>query len=649
MTNTRTKIQINDVTIHDDFDNSFTNNDKLISWNYQENIDDLSRIEIMLSKNVEDLFDLTTSQSIKVWSAGHTTSAKLLFDGSISSLKRDGTVTTISGIDKLWNLTRKNVRKIYKNDDGTRLKISDIASDLITLGGMTPEVTDTGDAQSRTIDKMVCDGEAILGRLQILADAMNYQIRYDKTDGKVHFEPYGNNDRNLSFEVGEEIIKIPDWKTDMSRLGNVLRVNGATSLIEITQPTSGYETIGNTGQYKTNEILLEKEPEAVQLIMDSSSPPTTTREGGISSDSGIFYYVDKERKKILPKPGTSFPNGHKVIVRYVSKVARPISIKSQESIDKYGEYNREVNLRDVTTVQDARIRARGILNKIKNPVITTSISIINDDDVKTGDKISVIDNVNKPLVNGEFVISSRKASYPQNLEELTIGNELLHSHQWESRVEDRIKRLEKEYSSASENVILEDLQFGMNVNVIQTTSGKTIDYGGEGRWSKEINDYNKWGNGVWGGMNQGTENYFFIYQNKGILNHDPYVKNKWIRGGIYKEYDYRLFNPSGDYYRYSDTQVTTPNSVDVAAGQFVMSNPIEISNKNVFAASINVDNVTTYRVLTNPSTPSIGKSSLFDDDVNTWYGWALHPPTNLYYDVRGKGVIDRNSVSGSRS
>lgn len=443
-----TKVIINSVTIKDTDGEPDPN--KLISWEYEKDDETISEAKLVLPRTVNDLVDLTNGQVVEIWGGWTTSTDRRYFYGFIDNIKSSGAIIEVQCKNEMITLVRKNVNKIYESGiDASAGEVSEIVEDLIeTYGGMTGTVQASGTEDGKRIDQFKCINSDIFERIMALKKALDWDLYYDDSTRVVFFEPVGYNDSGITLTVGTEIVGIPDWEFDDTYMINDLRIDGATSQTNITE--SGQ--IGTDTGYTTASVLLTNTPDVVEIYMDENTPPTTQQIGGTKDTStGHFYYVDKEKKMIMPATDTTFTTDHYAIVNYVWSAPAPIHMINQDSIDTYGIKQKVVELSDVSSVADAESRATSILSKRSVPFITGNLLVksLAANIPLRGETIKIIDTrtptVNGLELTGEYVVSGIKYKFPSATEELIVGDKNWRLADWQTGTEERLKRLEEQF------------------------------------------------------------------------------------------------------------------------------------------------------------------------------------------------------------
>lgn len=548
------KVVIDGVTVRDDSSTEA----KVINWEYERTSTNLiSELNMTLLDSVNDLVTIIPGKVVEVWTGFVTSTDTKTFSGFVEEVSPDRGRTNLVCKDKMWDLIRRDVNTVYEIAGTQAGVISEIAKDLIeTWGGLTASVVATGTLDTETIDEFRCPQTKIWERLRALAIAVDYQIWYDAVNDTVHFEPKGYTNSGVTLTVGSEIIGVPKWDNDTSKMVNDLRVDGAVSLTQTRLPSgTGAGQIGTTSNFDTDAIILEKTPENVELILDSSNPPITSRIGGTKdSTSGNYYYVDRENKRIVSS--SSFPSGEYAIVNYSWLAPVPIHEVNDTSIQAYGLWKKQVTLTDITSISDAEVRTAKILSTFGSPFLIGDLMVRSSPSISlnVGDKVLIVDDVSKPNINEELVITKQVIRYPGSWQGLTVGDEAIRLADWQSDVENRLKRIEEQLSLKNQDIIWELRDFINEVTVesryrivaTRDTSTDTI-------WGRD-----KWGESNWDGSYDNPMVNFFIQQ-----HNDDYVEE-------FIDEDFKSVNTTASW--------STTGSVTFTSGQVAESTPVDFNN-----------------------------------------------------------------------
>ena len=585
-----TKVQINGVTTKDD--SSGSDPASLFSWEYERTSgNQISELTMETPSDVNDLVTLKVGQTVEVWAGWTTSTDKKIFSGYISDFSAEPGKVVFTCKDKLWDLIRKNVNNVYQDTGPEAGVISAIAEDLIeTYGGLTADVQATGAGTGETVSKFRCDNTDIWERLVALADAVSYVIFFDPENDVVSFKQSGFNDSGATLTVGTNIVEVPTWTRDTSRMVNDLRVDGAVASTQIRFPfPSGAGQIGVTTDFDTTGIVLTKTPDSVELIMDSVNPPTTIKEGGtVDASTTEFYYVDVQNKTVKPKTSTTFPANDYAIVNYTWLAPAPIHQTNPTSIATYGLWQKQVTLSDITSIADAETRTSDILSKFSIPFLLGELLVDNASDpgIELGDKVLVVDTTSSPTVNKQLVITTQTLSYPATTQEIQVGDEAIRLADWQMDVETRLKRIEELLSLQNQDLILElvdfqnDLTLQPRYHEVQTLGiGPDV--------------------GVWGAMDWGDKEWSdFLNSTKFILGHVTFgllgtselgvvgnpPESYWISQfeNVYTEEfideDFKGVN--------TDATWTTSGSVTFTSGQIAESSPFDLNNGTITVAKL---------------------------------------------------------------
>lgn len=590
MGNLLTKVQINGVTIKDD--TAGTPN-LLINFEYERTIErGISEMEMTVLQSTNDTVSLAIGQTVSVWTGFTTSTDKKIFEGFISDFSPDRGLITITCRDKMWDLVRKTMNNVYLDTGVQAGQVSAIAKDLIeTFGGLTSDEQATGTAVGETIAEFRCDQTDIYERLIVLAKAVQYQIFYDAVNDTVHFEPRGFTLSGTTLTVGTEIIGLPKWENDPSMMVNDLRVDGAVHETNLRFPTSGTGKIGTTANFDTDGITLPFTPESAKLTIDVSDPPTTIREGGgEDSSASNFWFMDRENKKIKPATSTTFTTNHFAFIDYTWLAPAPVHQIRQSSIDTFGSFEKEITLTDIQTIADAEARTAQILDRFSTPflvgeIIVKSVSTISLD---VGDTVTIVDNLSKPNINQDFIITKQIIKYPGSNQELTVGDESLRMKDWQFNIEERLKRLEEQFLKNQD--ILQELFDFKNTLTSQPRYRRIF--------TEAYNTGNNvmiWDNvdhGIWNTDNWGTASTAFDAEADHFIQQ---FENSYTENFIDDDFEDSAGTATG----------WTSGSVDFTSGQIALSKSIDFNNGTITVATLNSTEVSgsfTYQMAADGST-----------------------------------------------
>jgi len=571
----KTKVVINSVTVRDDS----STEKKLINWELEEVSErGVATLTMMLPRTVIDDVEITVGKTVEAWGGNITSTDKKYFRGEIVNVKPTGGLLEVTCRDRLYVLVRKNVNKIYFSSEAQAGEGSAIVEDLIeTYGGLTAQVVATGTAEGRKIDEFKCLDTDIYERVMALAKAFNYQVWYDATIDKARFEPRGHNDTGYSLVLKTDIIGLPTWEYDKDNLINNIKIEGAMISTDITETGQ----IGVTSGYTTTSITIDKTPESVELIIDSSNPPTTQREGGSKDGStGNYYYVDRENKKVIPADTTFITNDY-AILNYTWAAPAPIRMKNQTSITDYQEHQTKKSFNDITSIADAEARAIEILARYSLPFISGEF-LFKEQASKTlsvGDLINVTDTLSRPNVDGQFVITKLITKFPSPFQEVTAGDKPLRLDDKRAESEERLRRLE-ENLIRNQDLVVELV----NINNESQNNAKKF----EPRYRKvSTQDYTTtdntliWDNpthGIWDTDNWATdanpdgfddEVLFFMQQRENVYTEE------------FIDEDFKA----------SATTATWSGSVNFTSGQVAQSEPVDYNNGTITTATLTATEV----------------------------------------------------------
>lgn len=419
--------------------------------------DAVAQAEIKVKKTINAILTLATGQTVLIQRGWTLPTDETIFQGAVESYNPEGGTIKLICKDKAWDLVKRDVNTIYKSSDAFAGKISAIFLDLVTTyGGLTADGTTVQDSGTTTIlDKFVCTHTDVMDRCKKLAEILDWQFYYRPDTDKVYFEPKGFTTNSTVLTVGGNVQNVPTWNYDNTEMCNDLYVIGAYQEIETTE--SGQ--IGVTSGYTTTSVQLSFTPLSVKIYNDNSNPPTTLKVGGMpDSTSSYDYYVDKEKKQILPAPSTTFANNSYMEIRYSHAVPIPVHLYNQASIDSYKISTKTITLTDLRSVADAETRGNNYLSVYAQPFVYSTLNLksASTNNVKVGDIVQVVDSISTPNVNENMVINRHTIRYPADYEECYVGAQYWRLAAWQASVEERLKRLQED-QLANQDVIVEVL------------------------------------------------------------------------------------------------------------------------------------------------------------------------------------------------
>jgi len=595
-----TKIIINSVTIKDS--NGSPDPSKVLKWEYTKDANAISEAEITVTKDINDLVDLSSGQIIEIHGGTTTSTDTRYFYGKIDNIKPDGSTFVITCSNEMIDLVRKNVNHVYDSSiDASAGEVSEIVEDLIeTYGGLTASVQTSGTEDGKRVDEFKCINSDIYERIVALKKALDWDLFYDDDNRIVHFEPKGYTDSGKTLTVKDNILGLPEWDINTDNMINDLRVDGAT--IDTTISENG--RIGTTTGYTTSSILLTKTPNTTELLIDSSNPPTTQKEGGSkdASSSG-YYYFDRENKKIMPATSTTFTNNDYAIINYNWSSPAPIHMINQSSIDLYGYFQKTLEISDITSVADAESRAKSILSNRSVPFVIGKIKVKLTDVPGRGQLVEVVDTITPTVsgnaLSGSYSVNSIKYMWPSAYEEIEVGDSQWRLADWQQNTEERLKRIEEQFIR-NQDILLELVD-------IKNDAIKV-----EPRYRKVITET----------MVDGS-NFILGHSSQGLLGSDALGRQADASTNHFISQFENLYTEDFIDSDFEDTNGTaswsTTGSVSFTSGQIALSSSIDYNNSTITKATLTSTEVSgsfTYEMTadnTNWEEVTSGVSHIFSD------------------------------------
>jgi len=374
-----------------------------------------------------------------------------LLKGTVNRIEVENSRYIVDLETRFQKYNYKLIKKSYDiNTDPQAGKYSAIFQDIVEDGGLSASVEDSG--TTILAQKYICNNESRLNRLERIRDVLNWQMYDDLDNDYIKLEPSGYNVYGTKLIVGTNITNVPVWKEDLTPMRNVITVEGATEEDTLTESFNG------TGSQAVFE--LDFTPEITECTVGG----VLQTQGIPDQDIGFDYSVDKDLKKFTFESGSIPAIGtNNVVMKYTSKLPRPVSGKDYISIGKY-KYEKEVQylFQDVLTVQDAKVRLEQLLSFIGNSFVSTELYTFETDGLKPG-MIIEVEDPNSPTRNGNYVVLQIKYQYPEPFDLVKVASTDFSIQKIFQSINVRLEELER--GTIKDFGILNEL-FLMIVNII---------------------------------------------------------------------------------------------------------------------------------------------------------------------------------------
>ena len=288
-------------------------------------------------------------------------------------------------------------------------------------------------------------------RCNKLADTLSWVLYYRADTGFVYFEPKNFFLNPVVLTVGDNVVEVPKWDYDRSEMINDLTVTGAQQLVWGSEVKSGNAS--------STTFTIAQQPENIEVYYSAAKNYSTTASlpgeiliGNVANSLATYNYtVDKINKSVtfVSTPANSANN---ILISYSYFVPIPVRVTDDASITTYGTYAKTINLTDVNNFNDAQNRGLNILTKYAQPFRSTKLKVLWTPtlNVRVGQQINVIDNINVPNVNEPITIYATTDYYPENYIEVEVGDKQYTIDDYTTNVLERVKRLEDSQTSSTE-------------------------------------------------------------------------------------------------------------------------------------------------------------------------------------------------------
>ena len=482
--------------------NNIDVSDYVVSWETNIEYDTyIGEADIVLSKAVVAILNIDLDNApgyqVIIRRGIDTPDEEIVFRGEVIFLNIGLTTFALKCNDRYYEAVRHNVTTSYDiNIDAQQGVGSEIYKNLIneytTL--YVDDLTVVSTIDLPKIIKYICKNADVYERCDRLAEVFNYQHYYNPVLDRPVFEPKGILDTEEVLTVGENIVEVPLWKTDKTKLINKVIVKGAEQLVGDTQFFNGSNT---EGQFFTLTYV----PVALKVYVgDGVFDPTGAgtkpsdnegnlmKGGKVGATSGVYdyeydddvrikrlYFYDSTRgdqPSFTPSVGT---NNIEAQVTY----ALPIQIQGENdtSISEYGVHEKEIYLPDIKSFDDAYSYMLSYLDYYSLPFISSTLKVINSTPIQVGRTYQIFDSVNN--INKLLAVTKIKKQYPYVSDEVTVGDEALREIEFNLNVLDRIKRLE-ELTTEGEDLVIQVMLINNKINLESRylkQELKALDYG----------------------------------------------------------------------------------------------------------------------------------------------------------------------------
>ncbi len=424
----------------------------VLAFEIEEHWDEtIKAANVVLKRTVNTVLDFNDKElsgaTITVTRGVSLATETYLFRGFVRKIDFEGGLVKIGCEDKLSICKYTIVNTSYDiNVDPEAGVISEIVTSLVDENtSLTIDATSVVNSGTvNVIKKFVLRQRVLMDALQELAYQLDYQIYYDPETDKVHFEPKGYLTSATVLTVGTEIVQLPKWTIDSSRLFNRIIVKGSPQEKLTVEGPFALDGVAQS-DWTTTSITLDNKPIAVKVLADAANPPTTERVGGIEGSTSTFdYEVDTELLQIAWSStytplATDFAQ-----VEYTFLQSVLIVRKNSTSISLYtgGEAKTVSQFReDIKNVDDAEKWAAKQLAMFSVPFYKTQLKIRSTPTLKVGTVYRIVDNSQN--IDRNLMVKKIRYSWPYRYDEIEVSDQEFRTANWGSDTLARLKRLEE--------------------------------------------------------------------------------------------------------------------------------------------------------------------------------------------------------------
>lgn len=352
-----------------------------------------------------------------------------LFKGRVHVL-REPNVWELELLSNGYELLNVPIEKVYQDIDPR-----DVIADVVNNFTTTLSFDNTSPSSGVLLDEYVAQGYAI----DVIRDMLSV-LRWRSTISQsdvVRVAPDGGTDNGRVFTNGDGFL-IEGWQSDDERVFNHVRVEAGFELPRKIQSFSATDTV----------FALDYKPESSVRVVVSGNE--------VSPDD---YKVEPENvpPRIVFDSSVTDP-----LIEYTWRRRIVVEDENQDSIVKYQRVYRKVDAPYIITRSDARNFARALVDEFGTEDLTVTGRIPDlDFSLSVNERVRVVDPLRAK--NVFLVVNEIQYLYDEGATKVVFGRRDFDFVTWQLGVQDRIKQLERRFTSGEERTFVRS--FTSNVDV----------------------------------------------------------------------------------------------------------------------------------------------------------------------------------------
>jgi len=417
--------------------------------------DDLNPSKILISKAIGSLGILKFNATITIKRGISTATKQFIFKGIITDIvdNANNGVFECTIRPPNWNLSTQFIVQTFDSGSTEAGVITSIWETIAKGEDEDINVSAQSDSTLPSLTFFLCKGESRWERAQYLKNLIKYQSYYKPSDDTYHLEPEGFTDISGSFNVGKEILNLPNWAYDFENIINQIKVLGAVDRARFQESF--------TGDDSNKDFTLTYVPEDTEVYIPSVSQANLQVLGIENSTETYAYTVDRENQKIsfVVAPSVGADN---VIVNYSYVQQRPVIQRNSISIDKYGKREKIIKYDTIVSVDDARTQSDAILSVYANPFRSTILQIRTTTDYFPGNRMSIVDSISDESVT--LTINKIHFKYINEFDIVEVGDK---NYKVKDLFYDIIAQIDKLNSNGTDNqeILTDVLSNDINISI----------------------------------------------------------------------------------------------------------------------------------------------------------------------------------------
>ena len=355
-----------------------------------------------------------------------------VFTGQVHSISENG-VLDVRLLSNGYELINTYVEKVYTNTSPEDI-VKDIVNNFTT--NLTYDEINSG-VSNVVLDEYLAQGYAI-DVIRKMMEALRWKTIITQTN-EVIFNIQGSINNNKIFNNGNDFV-VTNFETTDENIINRVRVEAGFDKPRTIETKSGTNTI----------FELSNKPESsvrVTVSGTEQNPDTYKVEPENNPPQVIF-------DSAVTDPVIEYTWNRKIIVEDLSETSKT----------QYGERFNKVEASYIITRSDALKFARSIIDEFSTETINVEGRIpFLDFSINVNERVRVIDSIRNKKVR--LIINEITYNYDEGSTIIKLGQQDFDLINWQNGVQDRIKELERKFSSDDKKTFVRSFSSTLEIDL----------------------------------------------------------------------------------------------------------------------------------------------------------------------------------------